>query len=181
MSSQSEPLKATVSSHLEKPQEAASSHFEPWKSHVRFVNSKFAGDRGAAVPCSRLLLAHRSWSRGCIGQLFHLSARPPHLNQQLAAQPTVLLILLAHVVQSGWWCYCVFTGTFINRSSYNRCERRNRALLLRSSSRLQLRQSRQPCVAAVTVLGAGQAVVSRGRGREWFCKSRIPEAAKSAV
>ena len=39
-----EPLRTT-----EKP---LSSHFEPPKSHVRFLNSKFAGDRGLALPSS---------------------------------------------------------------------------------------------------------------------------------
>ena len=49
-----------------------------------------------------------------------------------------------------------------------------RALFLRSSSRLQPWQSRQPCVvAAVQVLNVGQSVVSRGRGREQFCKSSV--------
>ena len=57
-----------------------------------------------------------------------------------------------------------------------------RALLLRSSSRLQPWQSRQPCVvAALPVLNVGQSVVSRGQGREQFCKSRMPVVAKSAV
>ena len=80
---------------------------------------------------------------------------------------TVPLILPAQVVQSGWWCCCDFTGLPINMSCYNTCQRRNRALLLRSSSRLQLWPWRQPCVvAAVPLLGAGQAVVRRRRGRE---------------
>ena len=55
-----------------------------------------------------------------------------------------------------------------------------RALSLRSSTLLQPWQSRQPCVIAVPVLNIGQSVVCRGRGREQFCKSRMPFAAKSA-
>ena len=85
----------------------------------------------------------------------------------------VPLILPAHVVQSCWLC-CEVTRSFINRSYHNRCERRNRAQLLRSSSRLQPWQSRQPCVvAAVPVLNAGQAahaeaeVVSSSVKTEW--------------
>ena len=61
---------------------------------------------------------------------------------------TVGLILLAHVVQSGCRCCCVVTCAFINRSYHNRCQKRNLALLLLSSSRLQLWQSRQPSVVA---------------------------------
>ena len=56
----SERLRATKNSK---------SHFEPPKSHVRFSNFKFADGGSQLVPCSWwLLLAHRSWSRGCFGQ-----------------------------------------------------------------------------------------------------------------
>ena len=51
---------------------------------------------------------------------------------------TVPLILPAPVSLVG--CVALFTGTLTNRSYHNRCERLNRALLLRSSSRVQLWQ-----------------------------------------
>ena len=55
-------------------------------------------------------------------------------------------------------------GGELRWSSRNSCGTRHRALLLPTSSRVQLWHSRQPfVVAAVPFLKAGQAVVSRGR------------------
>ena len=46
-------------------------------------------------------------------------------------------------MQSGWQYCCGIRVAFISRSYYNPCETRGRALLLRSSSRLQLWPSQQ--------------------------------------
>ena len=52
----SEPLEShacATSSHSKKAKNTTTaSHFEPLISHVRFSNSKFAGDRGLALPSS---------------------------------------------------------------------------------------------------------------------------------
>ena len=63
-----------------------------------------------------------------------------------------------------------------------RCERRKRALVLRSSSQLQLWHSRQPCVvAAAPFLDAGQAVEPKAEVVGSSAKKRVAVAAKSAV
>ena len=127
---------------------------------------------GAMVSCSIFARVHRTGNSNHTHHGRQKTCYTPiagHKNQghTIAARPLSPLMLPAHVLQSHWLCCCDFTGTFIIRIYYNRCEMRNRALLLRSSSLLQLWQSRQPCVAAaVPVLDAGHAVLSRGLGRD---------------
>ena len=105
-------------------------------SHARgFCSRIVLGRAGALVSCSICARVHRTKTSNT-PTTAHKNLLHTHCGAAI-----VPLIPPAHVV-------CVFTDTFINRSYYNRCERRNRALLLRSSSRLQLWQSRQPCVVA---------------------------------
>ena len=59
---------------------------------------------------------------------------------------------------------CYDLADTFNSCCCNRCGRRSRAQLVRSSSRLRPWQSRQPSiVVAVPVLNAGQAAANRGR------------------
>ena len=75
------PLRATekqLSSHS-KPR---ARHSEPLKCHVTGLGlprSRVTGPVSSMF--SVALLAHRSWSRECPGQLFHFRARQPHRKQ----------------------------------------------------------------------------------------------------
>ena len=134
-----EPLRATQRIHrepLKKLRKATKSHRAPHRatekscSFLKIPSSRVTGvqllhvrgDRCPLVPRPRFLLAHRSWSRGCIGQLFNLRAHRKqqhthHGSQRTCYTPivahkkhghthrstaTVPLILPAHVVQSCW-------------------------------------------------------------------------------
>ena len=111
------------------------------------------GRAGAPVCCSIFERVHRTENNnnthhGFQKNLLHTIAAHRNHGHTHRGTATVLLTLPAHVVQSCWQC-CDFTGSFINPRYHNRCKRRNSALLLRSSSRLQLQHSlqRRRCIS----------------------------------